>query len=278
MSNRAPDLAKDLDQTRAHALHEQIDSGKQELAMNRRSVDLRKLVMLGAVALGTALPVLASAADPSVDREATVTPSRKLDPCKAATVASAGTKVLVHIAEARGEIQEKDASSARADLREAENLLNTIRAAIPTSIVKDRIWVARKHLEYEAVQQVLPDLVPIDEELVILGQFVPTGEARSRLEKARGLLENGDKQAGLDELEAVDSAVVYEEMDLPMSRTEAYVSKALSALAIGETGKADSALRAAEDSVQNIVSAATEPLAKGSSITDTRADEQTEKE
>jgi len=255
----------------AEAFHSQIEPGEEDQAMNMSGDRLCRPIVMGAVALGSVLLVSAAAASPSVGREVAVAPSRKLDPRDTASVTGAGTRVLVCLAEARGAIQEKDASSARAELRKAENLLDLIRSTLPTAVVKDRIWVARRHLEYEEAQQVVPDLVPIDQELILLEDFVPTGEARSHLEKARRLLESGDKQAGLEELEAVDAAVVYEEVDLPISETEAHVSRALSELAIGETEKADAALEAAENSVQIIVAAARGPLTKGSSAAGGRA-------
>jgi hypothetical protein len=268
-------LAEALGSTRTLACRSQGDSGEEALPMNRNRHRIGMLIAMGVVALGSGLLVSVAAADPPVRREGTVVPSRKLDLGEAASVAGFGTRALVCIAEARGAIQERDASRARAELRKAENLLNSIGSTLPTAVVKDRIWVARRHLEYEETQQVLPDLVPIEQELILLGGVVPTGKARSHLQKARELLESGDKQAGRDELEAVDTAVVYEEVDLPISEAEVYVSRALSGLAIGETEKADSALQAAENSVRNIVAVAREPLTKRASTADTRTNEHT---
>lgn len=236
------------------------------------------LVTMGALAMGTVLPVCVGAANPSVGSDITVTPTRGLDPQETGVVVSTGTRLLVCLAEARGAIWEKDASGAREEIRKAENLLNVIRWAIPTANAKDRVWVARRHLEYEDAQQVLPDLLPIDQELLLLQGFVSTAEARSHLENARGFLARGDKQAGLDELKAVDAALAYEEVDLPISETEAHVSRALGELAIGETGKADSALRAAENSAQLIVSAARGPLPEVPVASGTQANEHTEAE
>jgi hypothetical protein len=246
--------------------------------MNRKRHGLCTLVAMGVVLSGTVLPISVGAASPPVGRKDAKTPSRKLDPREASTVASAGTRVLVCIAEARGRIREKDASRAREEIRKAEDLLNVVRWAIPTANAKDRVWVARRHLEYEDAQQVLPDLIPIDQELLLLQGFVSTAEARSHLEKARGFLARGDKQAALDELKAVDAALAYEEVDLPVSETEAHVSRALGELAIGETGKADSALQAAENSAQLIVSAARGPLPEVPVASGTQANEHTEAE
>jgi hypothetical protein len=234
------------------------------------------LLGMAVAVMGIALPVSIGAAGPQVQGEVGGEPSRGLRPPEAATLANDGTRVLLQIADARGAIWEKDASRAREVLRNAESLLNGMRSSLPTAIVRDRIWVARKHLEYEETSQVLPDLVPIDQELVLLGDFLPTTKARSHLEKARRLLETGDKQAGLEELKAVNAAVVYEEVDLPISETEAHLSRALGELAIGDTGNADSALRAAEASVQSIVAVARGPRARGSPTADTRANRHAE--
>jgi hypothetical protein len=244
--------------------------------MNTNGEGFCRLITPGVVALGTVLIVSVAAANPSAGQGTKQTPSRGLDPREAAAVASAGTRALVHIAEARGAIQENDASRAREEIRQVENLLNVIRTTTPTAIARDLIWVARRHLEYEDAQQVLPDLVPIDQELARLRGIVPTAEARSHLEKARALLKRGDKQAALDEINAVDAGLVYEEMDQPISQTEAHVSRALSELAMGETGKADSALHDAEESVQIIVAAARGSRTNGPSAANTQVNERTE--
>jgi hypothetical protein len=217
---------------------------------------------MAVLALGFAVDSPAGAAEAAVGRGVIAKATRKLEPRDAASVANAGTRVLVHVAEARGAIRARDAGRAREAVRRAEKLLDVMRSSLPTAVAKDRIWVARRHLEYEGPQQVLPDLVAIDSELVLLRNFVPTAEARSHLEIARGHLERGDAKAGLDELKAADAAVVYEEVDLPLSETQAHLSRALSELAIGATEKADSALRAAERSAQVIVAAVREPHAK----------------
>lgn len=241
------------------------------MKLNRPSLCI--IIAMGMLALEGMFPASIGAANSPVGRESGFTPSFKLHPREARIIASTGTRALVHVAEARGAIRRKDASRARDDVRKVENLVNIIRSTTPTANVKNRIWIARRHLEYEETQQVLPDLVPIDEELIRLEDFVPTGEAKSHLEKARACLESGNKQAGRDELKALGSSVVYEEVDLPISETEAHLNRALSELAIGETEKADSALRAAEDSLQSIVAAATGPLTKDSRAADAREHE-----
>jgi hypothetical protein len=54
--------------------------------------------------------------------------------------------------------------------------------------VKDRIWVAKKHLEYEDTEKVLPDLVPIYTGLDELVSYVATAKAKGRLDQAKQVL------------------------------------------------------------------------------------------
>jgi membrane protein DedA with SNARE-associated domain len=54
-----------------------------------------------------------------------------------------------------------DVEKAKSELEQAEKLLGIIQAALRTAKVKDRIWVAKKHLDHVDTQEVLPNLVPI---------------------------------------------------------------------------------------------------------------------
>lgn len=54
-----------------------------------------------------------------------------------------------------------DVDKAKSELEQAEKLLDIIQAALPATKVKDRICVAKKHLDHADTQEVLPGLVPI---------------------------------------------------------------------------------------------------------------------
>ena len=122
---------------------------------------LKSVVVAALIAtIGTALvsaPVYAA----TIQEKVITTPGKTITPQEEVLISSSGGKVLRHIAQARADIHNKDADAAQTELDQADKLLAIIRAALPTTSVKDRIWVAKEHLEYEDTQEVLPDLIPI---------------------------------------------------------------------------------------------------------------------
>ena len=114
------------------------------------------LTLLVAVVLGTG-PALAK----TIHEEVTVKSVKTISPAEESIISSAATKVLRHIAKARGAIHEKDLDQAGKDLKQAHKLINIIKTSLPTTKVKDHIWVAKKHLDYESTKEVKSDLVPI---------------------------------------------------------------------------------------------------------------------
>lgn len=187
----------------------------------------------------------------AIQEDVTVSPLRQITPQDEATISSTAVKALRHIADARGALlgDKPDSEKAGAQLGQAEKLLDIIQAALPTSEIKDRIWVAKKHLEYEDTREVLPDLVPIYASLEELVDFVPSARARTHLDKAKQALEKGDKPEAVEQLQAADDAMLYMEADLPLSSTRHLVEQATAALSKGDTQAADQALKAAEDNV-----------------------------
>ena len=146
---------------------------------------LKSVVVAALVAsIGTALvsaPVYAA----TIQEKVITTPGKTITPQEEAVISSAGVKVLRHIAQARSDIQNKDADAAKAELGQADKLLDIIREALPTTSIKDRIWVAKKHLEYEDTQEVLPDLVPIYSALNEMMDIMPVKAARAQLDRPR---------------------------------------------------------------------------------------------
>lgn len=190
-------------------------------------------------------------AEASIQEEVKISGARSITPQDEATISSAAIKVLRHVASARGALSgdKPDVERARADLDQADKLIDIIHAALPTTEVKDRIWIARKHLEYEDTQEVLPDLIPIYSSLDELVDYLPTAQARKHLDEAKQALTEGDKAAANDQLEAVDDALLYVEADLPLKATRSLVGEARAALDKADTKGADEALKAAEDNV-----------------------------
>lgn len=190
-------------------------------------------------------------AERAIQEEISISPGRQITPVDEATISSSAVKVLRHIADARGALQgdKPDTAKAKAQLNQSEILMDVIQAALPTTQVKDRIWVAKKHLEYENTQEVLPDLIPIYSSLQELVDYVPAAKAKAHLDDAKQALEEGDKEKAAERLQAVDDALLYVEADLPLSSTRHLVEQARDALDKNDAKAADLALAAAEDNV-----------------------------
>lgn len=221
---------------------------------------LKNLVV--ALALAGVAPALLSMPlhAAAVQEQVSVKPQKRLSPREEAIISQAGAKVLRHIAEARSEIRDKDADAARSELDKADRLLDIIHEALPTSTVKDRIWVAKKHLEYEDTQQVLPDLIPIYSSLDELMDVMPVKPARAHLDKARAQLQAGDKAGARKALEETDASLQYTEIDLPLGTTRDLVGQARTEIGKRRFDDADKTLKAAEDSVVFISVGIEQPL------------------
>jgi hypothetical protein len=199
-------------------------------------------------------PLLASPVSAAnLNEEVTVTPAKTITPKEEATLSAAGVKVLRHIAQARADIRNKKIDEARTQLGQTQKLLDIIQAALPTSEVKDRIWIAKKHLEYENTEEVLPDLLPIYTSLDELTDCMPVEAAKEHLDK-------GDKEKARESLEATAAALQYTEVDLPIGTTRQLVAQAEADLSKDKPGGADKELKAAEDSVVNLSMNIEQPL------------------
>jgi hypothetical protein len=219
----------------------------------------RAAAALFAVTIATAASA-APADTARINETVTVTPLHTLTAQEQSAISSAAGKILRHVAQARADIHHKDAEAAKASLGKVDTLLNIIEAALPTARVKDRIWVAKKHLEYEDTEDVLPEMVPIYSSLDQLVDLMPVQTAKHHIDKARKHLENNDKANATKELEAADTSLAYNEVDLPLAFTHREVDAAKSALDKGNLDAADDALKATENSVVYISAGVDEPL------------------
>jgi hypothetical protein len=224
------------------------------------SPKLKSVVIAVLIAsMGTAL-VSAPLYAATIQEKVSVTPVKTITPREEAVISSAGVKVLRHIAQARADIHNKDTAAAQAELGQTEKLLDIIGEALPTTSIKDRIWVAKKHLEYEDTQQVLPDLIPVYSSLDEMMDIMPVKAARAQLDKARENLKAGDKAKARKALEATDAALQYTEVDLPLSTTKHLVAQAKADVEKKKLDEADKSLQAAEDSVVFISVGIEQPL------------------
>lgn len=198
-----------------------------------------------------------------IEEKVTVIPGRSLTPSEEATISSTALKVLRHIAQARADIHEKELLKAQEQLKQAQILIDIIKASEPTDKIKDRIWVAKKHLSYEDTETVKQDLIPIYDSLGEIEEFMPSNnKARDHIEKTKKHLENANKKGATEELKLAEDAVVYTEIDLPLGDTERHVKAAQTFLTKKEPKKAAAALKSAEDGVQYLSVMDTSPVFK----------------
>jgi hypothetical protein len=210
-------------------------------------------------AMGPAI-LTAPVATAAVQEEMTITQGKTITPREEAVISSAGVKVLRHIAQARSDIRNKDVDGVKQALDQADSLLDIIEAGLPTTKVKDRIWVAKKHLEYENTEEVLPDLIPIYTSLDELVDIMPTDVAKKHLDQVKSHLKAGDREKAEASLDATAAALQYTEVDLPLSSTRQLVAQARADMNREAMDQADNALKTAEDSVVYLSVALEQPL------------------
>ena len=197
-----------------------------------------------------------------IEEKLTVTPSRTITSSEEQAISSTALKVLRHIAQARADIHEKDVNHANAELRLSQTLIDIIKAALPTENVKDRIWVAKKHLSYEDTETIKQDLVPIYSSLDEIQDLVPVEKSRDHINNAMEYLKKGNKEGAKEELKLADESLLYSEVDLPLAYTERHITAALGFLERNDAKKADEALKLAENGVQFISIDINSPVAK----------------
>ncbi len=188
----------------------------------------------------------------TVNEEISVSAGKPLSFPQQERIANLAVKALKHIANARGFIHTRNFADARGELAKSQKLMELIRSALPTTRIKDHIWVAKKHLSYEESEEVLPDLVPIYASLDEIQSFVNVDKTREHLDAAKKALKEGDKEKGREALESAGESLVYVEIDLPLRYTERKVANALLLLTEGKGKEADQVLKEAEDGVQVI--------------------------
>lgn len=201
-------------------------------------------------------------ADPAVQAAQNPVTKNAITPSQQADITSAAIKVLRHIAQARGLLNDKQTDSAGAidELKQADQQLDIISESLPTTKLKDSIWIATKHLEYENTDEVLPDMAPIFASLEEVVDYLPTERIRQHLNSARQALEKGEKSAAIEQLKAADESLVYVEIDLPLKSSRRLVHDAWQALQRDDIKQADTALNDAEDNVVFISLAFQSPL------------------
>lgn len=219
---------------------------------------LREITMTGVLVTVFLIPT--TGWGERIQEDIKITEGKPLSSQEERILSLTAAKVLRAIAQARGAIHEKNVTQAETDLQEVQTLIALIKAARPTTRIRDHIWVAKKHLDYESTEKVALDLIPIDMALTELAYVIPVEEAKTHLDAAHKSLTMEDKPAAKKHLEAVNEALVYTEVDLPLSATEQHVLTAKQLLQNHKPKEADAALAAAEDGVEYISISMNSPI------------------
>jgi hypothetical protein len=167
-----------------------------------------------------------------------------------ATISSVALKVLRHIVQARSDIHAQELRHAQKELKVAHSMVDIIEAMDPTDKIRDRIFVAYKHLAYERAEAVLKDLLPIYTSLDDIEVLEPMDKVREHVNKAKQHLEKGNNQGAAEELKMANDQLFFTEIDIPLRDTRKHVLNAQAFLVKMETQKADVELKSAEDGVQ----------------------------
>lgn len=185
----------------------------------------------------------------TIQEKVTTIPGKTIYAADESAISSAATKVLRNIAKARGAIHDKDPEQAKSDLHDALQLIDIIKVSLPTTKIKDHIWVAGKHLDYEDTDTVLPDLIPIYADLADIEDFVPVAQTRKHLDAAKQGLKKGDKNAAKESLREASNLLVYTEIDLPLAATERAIIAAQAMLTQKQLDEANETLKGAEANI-----------------------------
>jgi len=183
-------------------------------------------------------------------------------PAQQNAIGSAAIRTLRYVTQARSAIHSKDLKTAEQDLQRSKELLELIRAARPAASVKEHIWVARQHMEYESAEEVIDDLMLVDAELMNLSGITPTVEAHRHLQAAQAMLHAGNVQGAQTELDKLEASLIFTEIDLPLAAAEEQIITAQKMLVQGNPDAADKYLAAAEESIQFLAVVGSTPLAR----------------
>lgn len=186
--------------------------------------------------------------EPRLHEDVSVAPGRAISPADEEVISSSASRVLHHIARARGALRKKEGDQARQELRQAETLLDIIQDSVPTTLVKNRVWTADAKLKYENTEEIPATIVPIYASLDERADFDAV-KLRGARQPQNAATKSQAKPAAAEEAEAKDAALYYEELDLPLNAIRHFVAAAQTELARNHPGEADQALRAALDSV-----------------------------
>jgi cellobiose-specific phosphotransferase system component IIA len=207
---------------------------------------MRKILIT--IILGIALLVRGGIAFAAETKEViTIYPGKSLSANQERVISKLAAKVLMNIAKARDYIRQKNVNAAKIELEEAHHLIRMIKEDTPTTRIKEQLWVAANKLEYQDIESVKPNLIPIEMSVADVEVLVPTGKAREHINKAKEHMNAGRKEEAQKELKLAADSLVTEEVDLPIASAERMVAAGQHYLAAERLDEADKCLKEGED-------------------------------
>lgn len=182
-------------------------------------------------------------------------------------ISHGASRAMLHIALARSAVHHDDARTAKDEIEEAERILDSIDAELPSTIARQHIRTAEEHLDYETTEKMIDDLLAIRASFVELLDYLPltsVNRYRSQVDAIQDHLIKGEKKAARTGLRLLEADLVYAEVDVPVRTIRRYAATAKGDIARRDFAAADRALATAEDSVTVLTVAATEPLPRAS--------------
>ena len=214
-----------------------------------------------AAAVASILVILAGCSRGGEMQERVETRPGRIETTAAAEVIAAeGGRILRDIAEARASMHRDYLLRAERDVDRADRKLDVIEQSIPTAEVRQRIWVARRHLDYAEIQEVTGDLIPIYAAVEQVESLAPADSIRDHLDRAKRHLEKEDRKAAGRELARADQELLFVEVDLPLSSTRHHLAEAREALAMSDRDRASAFLQQAEDDLVFLTGIVRSPL------------------
>jgi hypothetical protein len=193
------------------------------------------------------------------------TPIRTTNAAQADMVSTMAVSSMRYIADARGNIHDKDYTQAKLNLDQAQSLFQMISHNLPSMRLRDEISIAKKHLDYEETATVEPDLIPMYREIAFIQDEPSRSKLRGGLDRVKNFLHLGKKNDAKVELSRLEQAVVFTQVNLPLQETEDLVSAAKDKLAAKDYAGADATLARAEGGLRVNVAALIGPEDKSAS-------------
>jgi cellobiose-specific phosphotransferase system component IIA len=228
--------------------------------MGEKGARLDRILLAAASGALAAMTLAVCSCGGEVREAVEIHPGRTESNAATDVIVAEGGRILRDIAEARADIHKDYLLLAEQEIDRADRMLDSIEQSTPAAEVRDRTWVARRHLEYAEIPEVAGDLVLIYAAVDQVESLAPADSIRRHLDRTKRHLQKGNRDAAGRELARADQELLFVEVDLPLGSTRRHLAEAREALATGEPNRATESLQRAEDDLVFLTGAVRSPL------------------